>query len=128
MRPAGPDSQTRSGPIRATVAVVALYAFVLQAFLGGLMPRPHSLDGLICAQAQASTPDAAAPDTPAPHDHDACCTLAQVAGASLPVRPEAVAAAWPARAGTRIAWTPSAAPRARAPPGLAAFARGPPFA
>jgi hypothetical protein len=128
MRAGLSSTDRRDGPpaatLRAAIAVLALYAFVLQAFLGGLMPLPAAADGL-CAQHAARD---AAPDKALPHGHADCCTAAQATATALPARAASVAIAWAAAAATTPAWTMIAGPRARAPPGGIASPRGPPAA
>lgn len=121
-------SDRRYGPrataLRATIAVLALYAFVLQAFLGGLMPIPAAADGL-CAQHAASD---AAPGKALPHDHGDCCTATQTAATALPARAAAAVIAWETATASDPAWAMADGPRARAPPGGIASPRGPPAA
>jgi hypothetical protein len=110
--------------LRAGIAVLVLYAFVLQAFLGGLMPLPASADGL-CAQHAASD---SAPDRPAQKAHGTCCTAAHASGAALPPRPDQAAITWPAMSDARAAGGTLARHRPRAPPDRSASPRGPPSA
>jgi hypothetical protein len=110
--------------LRAAIAVLALYAFVLQAFLGGLMPVPAAADGL-CAQHAASD---AAPGKTLPHGHGDCCTAAQVTATALPARAASAVIVWTTAAASRPAWAMTDGPRARAPPGGIASPRGPPVA
>ncbi|MBP1182346.1 hypothetical protein [Methylobacterium sp. PvR107] len=110
--------------LRAAIAVLALYAFVLQAFLGGLMPLPAAAEGL-CAQHAASD---AAPDKALPHGHGACCTAAQATTTALPGRAASAVIVWRTAAASRPAWAMTDGPRARAPPGGIASPRGPPAA
>ncbi|WP_457104783.1 hypothetical protein [Methylobacterium sp. P5_C11] len=110
--------------LRAAIAVLALYAFVLQAFLGGLMPVPAAADGL-CAQHAASD---AEPGKTLPHGHGDCCTAAQATGAALPARPAPAVLAWDPEAAFQPNWTMPDRRRARAPPDGLAAPRGPPAA
>jgi hypothetical protein len=110
--------------LRAAIAVLALYAFVLQAFLGGLMPIPAGADGL-CAQHAASD---AAPGKALPHGHGDCCTAAQASATALPARAASAVIVWTIAAASRPAWAMTDGPRARASPGGIASPRGPPAA
>lgn len=113
------------GALRAAIAVLALYAFVLQAFLGGLMPIPATGANLCAQHATGDAP----PGKALPHDHGDCCTAAQPGAAALPARTApASAIAWSAENAPRPLWTMIAEPRARAPPGSVASPRGPPAA
>jgi hypothetical protein len=116
---------TRQGA-RAAVAVVALYALVLQAFLTGLLPvgaaQAHGFAEL-CAPAQDGS------GQPARHDGKGCCTAA-CAPLALPV-PDPLAAAavaWPPRAAIILAFSAAAPPPARGPPVESHSPRGPPRA
>ncbi|MCJ2134585.1 hypothetical protein MKK69_11040 [Methylobacterium sp. J-026] len=106
------------------IAVLALYAFVLQAFLGGLMPMPAAADG-ICAQHSADGSDFG---KAVPHGHGDCCTAAQVAGTALPPREAPSAVAWIAPAHACAGFGQPAEPGARPPPGGGTSPRGPPTA
>ena len=110
--------------LRGAIAVLALYAFVLQAFLGGLMPMPAAADGL-CAQHAASDP---APGKSLPQGHGDCCTAAQVVGAALPPRIAATDVAWIAGSGAPAPYGRVGRLCARAPPDRVASPRGPPSA
>jgi hypothetical protein len=109
---------------RAVIAVLALYALLLQAFLGGLMPVPASADGL-CAQHSDSAPPLG---KAVPHGHGACCTAAQAAGPALPPRTATIPVAWEEGFRAKPAWTAIELRRARAPPGVTSAPRGPPSA
>lgn len=115
-------------PWRAVTAVLALYALVLQAVLGGAaaLPNASPLD-VICIQ-HADGGDGSAPA--APHDpghHRAgCCTLCHAAAAVEPPPPVASAIVWPPRAVARVSRRLDRAPSARAPPGAIASPRAPP--
>jgi hypothetical protein len=111
-------------PLRAVIAVLALYAFVLQAFLGGLMPIPAAADGL-CAQ---HTVTDAAPGKPLPHHHGDCCTAAQAAGSALPARTVHTPVAWTTEQGDSPAYRSIDRHCPRAPPDRSASPRGPPSA
>src|ERR1700712_1031445 len=102
---------TRASRLRAITAVIALYAFVLQAFLGGLMPMaPAGPDGILCLTLDTHGPADAGPFAPAAHHHGDCCTAAQLAAGAAPPQPLATALAWSLRAATRIAWAPASEP------------------
>lgn len=112
--------------LRATIAVVALYALVLHAFVGGLMPPPSPLHGVLCL-GQADGGDAAgAPDGAVHVHHQPCCTApALVAQVEDPIL--AVAdIVWPRRSAARIAWRDETQAVARGPPRSIAHPRGPP--
>lgn len=118
------DRRPAAALLRAGVAVLALYAVLLQAFLGGLMPMPGSADGLCASQAAADQ----APGTAVPPGHGDCCTAARTAGSALPPRPAPHGIAWTAGAGLRLIRPRIEAPAARAPPDGIAEPRGPPSA
>lgn len=91
---------------RAVIAVAALYALVLQVFLGGLqgadtLNAAHAL----CMQNTGSTGEGPA-QAPPPHQHLACCTAAHVAP-NLDA-PGAVMATivWPVRRAIIVLWRP----------------------
>ena len=119
-------------PVRAITAVVALYAFVLHAVLGGLVSLPSTPGhGILClglseGDAGASVASGSqSPDT-GHHAHPPCCTVPGSVVAGLPPEFAAGAVAWPARAAVHLAWRPEAVVAARAPPGTIAHPRGPP--
>ncbi|WP_336488495.1 hypothetical protein [Methylobacterium nigriterrae] len=113
--------------MRAITAVVALYAFVLQAFLGGLMPiQGGGPDGVLCLHAAETGLADPGPGTPLPAHHGDCCTAAPLAGSAEPPRPVGVGLAWSLRNVTRVSWHASDAVAARAPPNTIAHPRGPP--
>ncbi|MEE7502545.1 hypothetical protein ACLBXO_13345 [Methylobacterium sp. C33D] len=113
------------GPaLRAAIAVLALYALLLQGFLGGLMPLPTGTDGLCAQHADGS----ALPGAPVPHDHGDCCTAAQATGPALPPRAAAIGVRWSVAANRHPAWPLAGSVGARAPPGTIASPRGPPSA
>lgn len=120
--------------LRRLTAVLALYALVMQTFLGGLAPLPmasaaglpfdvHCLD----KADGAGSGDPAAPYTPA-HQHGCCCTAAQPVAASPPPLPAMASIAWPPRVAVQLVWRMTVAAPARAPPGTLASARAPPVA
>jgi len=111
-------------PLRAAIAVLALYAFVLQAFLGGLMPIPAAAGGL-CAQHAAS--DSTPNGLPA-HGHGDCCTVAQATGTALPARVAPAIIAWTAEDRGGPAYRDVDRTGTRAPPDRSVSPRGPPSA
>lgn len=111
-------------PLRAAIAVLALYAFVLQAFLGGLMPIPAAADGL-CTQHAASD---SLPDRLPPHGHGDCCKAAQATGTALPPRATVVSVAWTAADRGGVAYRAVGQIGPPAPPDRSASPRGPPSA
>ncbi|WP_267424275.1 hypothetical protein [Methylobacterium sp. GC_Met_2] len=113
-----------AAPLRAAIAVLALYAVVLQVFLGGLMPLPAAADGL-CAQHAASD---TMPDRLPAHDHGDCCTAAQFPGTALPDRVAPTVVAWTAEARGKAAYRTVSRIGARAPPDRSVSPRGPPSA
>lgn len=118
---------TRRGGLRAITAVIALYALVLQAFLGGLAPvSAAGPAGVLCLHEAGSEPADDDPSLPAHDHHAACCTAAGHAPTAEPPLIVATAIAWPPRLATRVAWFEDGTVRARAPPGSVASARGPP--
>ncbi|MEE7491224.1 hypothetical protein ACU4GR_18770 [Methylobacterium oryzae CBMB20] len=118
-------SDRRVGPApRAVIAVLALYALLLKAFLGGLMPLPTAIDGLCAQHSEAS----AIPGAPVPHGHGDCCAAAQIAGPALPPRPSAIGVRRAAVVNPHPAGLLTGSVGARAPPGTIASPRGPPTA
>jgi hypothetical protein len=111
-------------PLRAAIAVLALYAVVLQAFLGGLMPIPAAADGL-CAQHAASD---SIPDRLPAHGHGDCCTAARATVTALTPRVAPVTLAWTAEARGGPAYRDVGQLGARAPPDRCGSPRGPPSA
>ncbi|MCJ2038047.1 hypothetical protein MKK55_03620 [Methylobacterium sp. J-059] len=116
----------RTRPLRAITAVIALYAFVLQGFLGGLMPTPMAGDvHALCLSGAAAAGDPS-PDTP--HVHADCCTAAHHVADALAPRDTAATIIWPqGRVATTAFWR-AAANAPRAPPRAIAHPRGPPVA
>ena len=111
---------------RAIISVVALYALVLQAVLGGLGPLPSAPVGaVICAEHDGST----GPGDHGPAcQHHACCTMAQAVQLLHPLLWAFAAVAWaPARV-TSAPWRDAGAVQARAPPDPSVSPRGPPTA
>lgn len=114
----------RVAPLRAAIAVLSLYAFLVQAFLGGLMPMPAAADGL-CAQHPGSD---SAPGSTLPQGHGDCCTAAQLGGTALPPQPAYTAIAWTFRVSDQSIYATVDGPRPRGPPDRSASPRGPPSA
>lgn len=110
---------------RAIIGMVALYALLLQAFLGFATPaRAVGLPGaVLCAEHGSGAPDN---ETVAHHAHP-CCTLVQAGSVALPVSEPAVVA-WPFAPASRLAWQPEAERPKTGPPRTATSARGPPAA
>lgn len=116
---------TRRSGLRAITAVIALYAFVLQAFLGGLLPAPAmGAFGVICAQALGGASDD--PAEPHPVQHQPCCIAAHAAPDVAQPAIAATIVAWPVRTALHVAWPTEIRVAARAPPGSIAHPRGPP--
>lgn len=110
---------------RATIGLIALYALLLQAFLGYATPA-GAVGGtgtVICAEHPA---DASGGGTVAKHVHP-CCTVVQAGALALPSL-EPVASAWPSRRAIRLAWRPEAELPRTGPPRRDGTARGPPEA
>ncbi|MCJ2093277.1 hypothetical protein MKK67_12370 [Methylobacterium sp. J-072] len=110
---------------RAIIGMVALYALLLQAFLGFATPA-HAFGtsgAVLCAEHDSGTPDNGA----APLHAHPCCTLVQAVGVALPPS-EPVAVAWPFAPALRLAWRPEAERPKTGPPPSATSARGPPAA
>jgi hypothetical protein len=111
---------------RAIIAMVALYAILLQPFLaamaGGLGP---SSAAYLCSSDKTGGPahDGAANQA----DHQ-CCTAAQPTGAALPPAIDGAAVVWPARRGDVLSWRLEAERRKTGPPTHAHAPRGPPSA
>ncbi|UMY17174.1 hypothetical protein MMB17_21425 [Methylobacterium organophilum] len=115
----------RSGAqgLRGPVAVLALYALVLQGLLGGIAALPLAAKAaMLCAPAApVETPDGRG----APHQHAGCCSLAAPSPAGpLPAPPDAarLLAACP------VDWDRAAAPAVPPSPVTRARARAPPDA
>jgi hypothetical protein len=105
------------------IAVVALYALLLQSFFTAATPAaPSNLAGILCSHEGA---DAPAGDMPIRHDHQ-CCTAVHIGQlAPPPVVSHTVRLdthAWV------VVWRPEAAIRKTGPPTHAHSPRGPPLA
>lgn len=118
------EGRPAAAPLRAALAVLALYAVLLQTFLGGLMPMPGPADGLCAQHVQVEQ----VPGTTVPPGHGDCCTAVQAAGAALPPRANPEPVAWTAGGGLGVDPRMLEVPAARAPPGRIAAPRGPPAA
>ncbi|TDR93689.1 hypothetical protein [Enterovirga rhinocerotis] len=110
---------------RATIAVIALYGLVLQAFLTGFVPIGGA-DAHGFAELCAPVQDAG--ESPAKQPHQACCTLACSPLAAPVPEASAAPAAWSHRQAVAVSFPASAPPPARGPPVHAHAPRGPPAA
>lgn len=109
---------------RAIIAVVALYALLLQAFLGGLAPvSPVSAGGVICAEHG----DSAVPGDhgPACHQH-ACCVAAQAAKLLDQLTLAFATVDWVSVRVSSVPRREAGILQARAPPDQSVSPRGPP--
>ncbi|GEP03280.1 hypothetical protein [Methylobacterium oxalidis] len=106
---------------RAVIAVIALYALLIQAFLGGLAPIALGPSGgEICAHDGTPGDDGAAC-----HQH-ACCTLAQAVQLLAPHLSVFAVVLWEQGAAAPAPWRAAETVRARAPPDQSVSPRGPP--
>jgi hypothetical protein len=112
--------------VRVAIAVVALYAVVLQAILGGtLSVGPSELTHQLCLKGTDVRDDG--PVTPpSPHTHLSCCTAAHVPPVLDAPSLSATIIAWPVRRASGVIWRPEVVSIPRAPPRLHATARAPP--
>lgn len=108
---------------RATIAVVALYAFVLQAFLAGMLPVPTAN---AFGFAELCSPSPGDGGVPTKHDAKDCCTAACTPVAIPLPNHDASAIAWPARRLATALFDPALPPPARGPPIHSHSPRGPP--
>lgn len=128
MRTAGTRHGESVRALRALTAVVALYAFVMQAFLGGIVasaaaaPSALPFDVHCLDKADPTTPQAPA------HHHAGCCTAAHPAAGTPSPLPAMTSIVWPARRVVRVVWRMEGVASARAPPFTLASARAPPVA
>ncbi|MBE7246502.1 hypothetical protein ACLBX9_06965 [Methylobacterium sp. A49B] len=117
----------RTARRRAVIAVTALYALLLQAFLIAVYPAAPlaGTDRVICAEHGGGVP---ADDGSPPCRQHPCCILAQVAQPLA--QPPSAPAEEPARPRrmTALPWRPTAPLGPRAPPDPAVSSRGPPTA
>ncbi len=110
--------------LRALTAVVALYALVLQALLGGIATLPVTgVSGLLCAAPAEAAPEGKSAALP---PHAACCHAASHTPSAAPPPALASSPAWREPDATATDWRARLA--ARAPPFLIASARAPPLA
>ncbi|HET6375409.1 MAG TPA: hypothetical protein VFF88_05115, partial [Methylocella sp.] len=113
---------------RAIIGVLAIYALLLQGFLGASVHLPGVLD---TAGGANCTIDGAGPGTPgkesAPH-HGLCCILACAAAACAYVWAASGAVAFPERTAAKIDFRPAEGLAAREPLKYYFAARGPPLA
>ncbi|MFY9294748.1 MAG: hypothetical protein WAP03_29300, partial [Methylorubrum rhodinum] len=88
--------------LRALTVVVALYALVLQALLGGIAALPVAgAPGLLCAATAEAAPDG--PSSPTP-PHAACCTAASHTPFAAPPPDLARSPAWSEPDATAPGW------------------------
>ncbi|MDQ0448649.1 hypothetical protein QO012_003160 [Methylobacterium aerolatum] len=114
--------------VRVAIAVAALYALVLQAFLGGVLSAGLSgPDHRLCL-GTVGTDDDGGPAKPSPaHANCECCTAAHVHPASHAPILAVSTVAWPRRGAVSLAWRPEVVAVPRAPPRFRAHARAPPI-
>ena len=110
---------------RAVIAVTALYALLLQAFLITLTPAAPRADapGVLCAEHGGAPADDGLPCQQHP-----CCILTLVAQPLAAVASVPAGAVAPPRRSAVLAWRPTTALGPRAPPDPAVSSRGPPTA
>ncbi|GAB6970584.1 hypothetical protein JCM16408A_13320 [Methylobacterium phyllosphaerae] len=109
---------------RAIIAMIALYALVLQAFLGGLVALPAApLGSVICAEHDGSS--SSGDQGPACHQH-ACCTAVQAVQLIHPMLTVFATVAWAPPQVAPVAWRDAGMVQARAPPQQSVSPRGPP--
>lgn len=117
------NRQPGTGPGRAIIGVIALYALLLQAFLAVAAPTGPSFGpGVLCTVDGEHAPG----EEPLRHDHQ-CCTAQHVGNlAPAPKTASAERLTWPVS--IRIVWRPEAELPRTGPPTFAHSARGPPSA
>lgn len=117
-----------AGGLRAITAVIALYALVLQVFLGTLMPLP-SLGhvGPLCSSLTDGTDTDQSPVKSGHGKHDFCCTSASAVAVATVIGLVSSQTVWPLSAGIRLTWLSEARPGGRGPPGTIPQPRGPPI-
>ncbi|WP_238183828.1 hypothetical protein [Methylobacterium trifolii] len=105
--------------------MIALYALLLQAFLGALAPPAFAGPGeaMICGH---DGTDAPADDPAACRQHECCLPIHAEPLTLAPVASLLATPAWPLRVATRLVWSPADAIAPRAPPDPTASPRGPP--
>lgn len=117
--------RTKAPGWRAIVAVFALYAFLLQPFLGAMARGTGpTAAGYLCSSDETGAP---AHGGTAIHDHQ-CCTAAQLIGPALSQVGDGVTIVWPARQVSALSWRPEAERPKTGPPTRAHAPRGPPSA
>ncbi|GJE08550.1 MULTISPECIES: hypothetical protein [Methylobacterium] len=112
--------------VRAIIAVVALYALCLQAFLGafaGALAQPPAPEAVLCA----SHADPAQDGGTTTCDRHACCTQVR-AIEPAPVPSVVLAVAWPEPVATPSVRSAAEGLQPRAPPEQGISPRGPPAA
>lgn len=111
---------------RTIIGVIALYALLLQAFLGFAAPvlAEAATGEILCVEHTGSAPADGKATTPC----HPCCTVLQVGTLAPPPSANPVAVAWPSSPFARLVWRPEAARLTTGPPVFAASARGPPSA
>jgi hypothetical protein len=106
--------------------VFAIYALLLQGFLGASAHLPGLLDAAGGANCTIDGAGSGAPGKdPAPH-HGLCCILACAAAACAYIWAASGAVAFPERTAAKIDFRPAAGLAARAPLKYYFAARGPP--
>jgi hypothetical protein len=114
-----------SATTRVAISVVALYALLLQAFIGAVA-HAESFDRFgkaICA------PDASSPETPSGdpnHQHCLCCILVCAASGCAYLASASGLASFPQRVAIAAAWAPGAGIAGHASQRFYFAARGPP--
>lgn len=106
---------------RVIIAVLALYAFLLQGVFAG---AASTVAGSVLEHAALCSPGGGEPAQEPPHEHaGACCLFACPGGLAPPLAAASVEHPRPGHA--RIAWSPSAS-LSTAPPVHSSSPRGPP--
>jgi hypothetical protein len=110
--------------VRAIVAAIALYALLLQGFLGIATPSlALGADGILCTDHGSATPDGKSGTR---HEHQ-CCLPVQL-GSLAPPPVVATEAGWLLPAAEMLVFRPEADRLATGPPARAHQPRGPPLA
>jgi hypothetical protein len=114
-----------SVPGRAIIGLVALYALLLQAFLGFAAPVPALADAgaVLCAEHPVDGPGHGPVQI---HVH-ACCTLVQAGALALPAA-ACAGPVMPRAPAAQLSWRPEAELPRTGPPPRVGTARGPPSA
>jgi hypothetical protein len=109
---------------RAIIGVIALYALLLQAFLGFATPSlAFGPDGVLCIEHGSAPPDG---KSTGHHDHQCCLPVQH--GAMAPPPDLATAAGWQLPAAHVLVWRFEADLLTTGPPARAHQPRGPPLA